>query len=187
VHADHAILIPAIGPGLVLGALLLVAGATLTWQRASEGWFQPPDHAKAMPIMVSSMVAGMMAGLWGGILGMGLLGDKGGPSLWHGTALGIEVGLLAGLLTGAPGGIAAALEGAMAGLMGGLMSPMLVQMAPESSGQFLSLILLIWSWVGAGAGHLLLPDLPKRWLVFGAGFLSALIMGVWGAPWMAGG
>lgn len=170
--------IPAIIPGVVVGALLLVTGAALTWRRGAEGAHQPPDHGKAMGVMTAAMLAGMMAGLWGGLVGMGHLG-----ALWPATILGVEVGLLAGLLTGAPGGLAAALEGAMAGLMGGLMSPMLLQMAPDAGAPFLSLVLLVWAWAGMVAAWLLAPDLSRRWLLVGAASLSALILGLWGAPW----
>lgn len=177
-HPTVAPEVPAIIPGLAVGALLLVTGAALTWWRAAEGLGRPPDHGKAMLVMTAAMLAGMMAGLWGGLVGMGHLG-----TVWPSTLLGIEVGLLAGLLTGAPGGPAAALEGAMAGLMGGLMSPMLLAMAPESGPRFLSLVLLIWSWAGMVAARLLAPDLSRRWLLVGAASLSALILGLWGAPW----
>lgn len=170
--------VPGIIPGLAVGALLLVTGAALTWRRAAEGASQSPDHGKAMGVMTAAMLAGMMAGLWGGLVGMGHLG-----TIWPSTLLGIEIGFLAGLLTGAPGGGVAALEGAMAGLMGGLMSPMLLAMAPESGGHFLSLVLLIWAWAGMAAAWLLAPDLSRRWLLVGAASLSALIFGLWGAPW----
>lgn len=170
--------VPGIIPGLALGALLLVTGAALTWRRAAEGTGQPPDHGKAMGVMTAAMLAGMMSGLWGGLIGMGHLG-----TIWPSTLAGVEIGLLAGLLTGAPGGLAAALEGAMAGLMGGLMGPMLLAMAPESGGRFLSLVLLTWSWTGMAAAWLLAPDLSRRWLLVGAASLSALVLGLWGAPW----
>lgn len=170
--------IPAIIPGVVVGALLLVTGAALTWRRAAEGTRRSPDHSQAMVVMTAAMLAGMMAGLWGGLVGFGHLG-----ALWPSTILGVEVGLLAGLLTGAPGGLTAALEGAMAGLMGGLMSPMLLAMAPESGGPFLSLVLLIWSWAGMVAAWLLAPDISRRWFLMSAASLSALILGLWGAPW----
>ncbi|HLO02277.1 MAG TPA: hypothetical protein VK191_04110 [Symbiobacteriaceae bacterium] len=177
-HPSVAPVIPAIIPGLVVGALLLISGAALTWRRAAEAATRPPDHAKAMVVMTAAMLAGMMAGLWGGLVGMGHLG-----TLWPSSLLGVEVGLLAGLLTGAPGGLIAALEGAMAGLMGGLMSPMLLAMAPESGAPFLSLVLLAWAWAGAAAACLLAPDLPRRWLLVGAASVSALVLGLWGAPW----
>lgn len=179
-HPTVAPLVPALGPGLFLGGALLIAGAALAWRRAAEDR-RMEEHGKAMMMMTTAMTVGMMAGLWGGIIGMGHLG-----ALWPGSVLGVEVGLLAGLITGAPGGLATALEGGMAGLMGGLMSPMLLAMAPQSGGPFLSLVLLTWVWAQAGCTALLAPDLGRRWPLLGAALLSALILGLWGAPWLAG-
>jgi hypothetical protein len=194
-HPHQAPAIPAIGLGLVLGALLLVIGSALTWRRTAEHPGTAPDHGTGMALMTVAMLTAMMAGLWAGVLGLALLGHGGPlaavvpetgvthPGLWSATVLGVEVGVLAGLLTGAPGGLTPALEGAAAGLMGGLMGAMLLQMVPESGSPLLSLLLLFWAWAGAGSARLLAPDLSRRWLLLPPAILSALILGVWGPPW----
>lgn len=173
--------IPAIGLGVALAALLLVGGAALAWRRAAER--TQPDHQIAMALMLAAMLGGMMAGLCGGVLGLSLPLFHAG--LWSATLLGVEVGVLAGLLTGMPGGIAPTVEGAMGGLMGGLMGAMLLQMVPGAARPLFSLLLLFWLWAEVVLARLLAPDLAYRWFLLTAVILSALVLGLWGPPWLS--